>query len=103
MVYVPLPGMAPQPQSGAGDLLILDVWDSMEGLNQFFANPNVQHQAGQIFAGRDPVVWLPAEGFLGYNLPAPYGKNERIVAVVRGKVTARAQSMAVHNAIVASQ
>jgi quinol monooxygenase YgiN len=100
MVYVPA---MPQSGAGAGEFLILDVWNNLEGLNQFFANPHVQEQAGQIFATRDPVVWMPAEGFLGYNLPAPYGQNNRIVAIVRGKVHSIAAAKATHNAIVASQ
>src|SRR5262245_7156508 len=44
MVYVP----AGPPTAEAGEFLILDVWNSLDGLNQFFANPQVQHQAGQI-------------------------------------------------------
>ena len=46
MVYVPMEA----PKKGAGEFLILDIWNSMEGLNNFFANPTVQEQAGQIFA-----------------------------------------------------
>ncbi len=99
MVYVPLG----EPSSGAGEFLILDVWNNLDGLNQFFANPQVQEQAGQIFSTRDPVVWTSADGFLSYHLPAPYGKNDRIVAVVRGTVHSRAAAQAAHNAIVAAQ
>src|SRR5436853_6987038 len=57
MVYVPAGG---GPGAGAGEFLILDQWNSLEGLNQFFANPHVQEQAGQIFSARDPVVRAPA-------------------------------------------
>ncbi len=53
MVYVPME----KPKKGAGEFLILDIWNSMDGINQFFANPTVQEQAGQIFTERDPVVW----------------------------------------------
>src|SRR5438093_807759 len=66
-VYVP-PDL---PTAGAGEFLILDVWNNLEGLNQFFANPHVQEQGGQIFSTRDPVVWTPAQGFFRYHLPAP--------------------------------
>ena len=59
MVYVP----ANQPSAGAREFLILDVWNSRDGLNQFFANPHVQEQAGRIFSTRDPVVWAAADGF----------------------------------------
>ncbi len=42
MVYVPAGGPGAEP----GEFLIMDVWNSMEGLGQFFANPTVQEQAG---------------------------------------------------------
>lgn len=96
MVYVPAGG----PGADPGEFLILDVWNSMEGLGQFFANPTVQEQAGQIFSKRDPVVWAPAPGFFNYNLPAPHGQNDRIVAVVRGTVRSIDEAREVHNAIV---
>ncbi len=96
MVYVPM--SHPGPESG--EFLILDVWNSIEGLNQFFANEHVQQQAAEIFSQRDPVVWAPTEDFYGYHFPAPYGKNERHIAVVRGTVRSRAAAREVHNAIV---
>jgi hypothetical protein len=96
MVYVPTHAH----NGSAKDFLILDQWNSMEGLNQFFANPHVQEQAGQIFSDRDPVVWAPAEGFASYHFPAPHGQNDRLVAVVRGKVKSIDEARAVHNGIV---
>src|SRR5271157_3090137 len=70
MVHVPFH----QDGKGPGEFLILDIWNNLEGLNQFFANPTVQEQAGKIFTTRDPVVWTPAEGFISYHIPAPFGK-----------------------------
>jgi hypothetical protein len=99
MVYVP----TDRPTTGAGEFLILDIWNNIEGLNQFFANKQVQEQGGRIFSMRDPVVWAPADGFFGYHFPAPYDKNERIVAVVRGMVRSRAEAQTIHNALVAKE
>src|SRR5215216_6246759 len=59
MVYAPLDPNG----SENGAFLFLDMWNSMDGLNQFFANPQVQEQGGRMFIQRDPVVWKPAEGF----------------------------------------
>ena len=42
MVYVPLGG----EQMGADEFLIMDIWNSMDGLGQFFANKQVQEQGG---------------------------------------------------------
>lgn len=96
LVHVPLA----QSNGKSGEFLILDIWNKIDGLNQFFANKLVQEQAGEIFSDRDPVVWTPAEGFFNYHIPAPYGMNNRIVAIVRGMVKSRAEAMAVHNQIV---
>jgi hypothetical protein len=98
MVYAP----TTPPASGAGNVLFLDLWTSAQGLGQFFTNPQVQEQAGQLFTDREPVVWEPADGFYGYHIPAPYGQNDRIVALVRGSVAAREDAKKVHNEIVAS-
>jgi quinol monooxygenase YgiN len=73
----------------------------MEGLNTFFANPQVQEQAGQIFSDRDPVVWMPADGLVSYHFPAPHGQNGRYVGVVRGQVHAHTAAREQHNALVA--
>jgi quinol monooxygenase YgiN len=98
MVYVPLG----QPGPEAGEFLILDLWNSMDGLNQFFADPHVQEQGGQIFSQRDPVVWEPAADFYSYHLPVPAGKNDRFVGVVRGMVRSRQEACQVHNELVAA-
>lgn len=98
MVYVPT---WPQ-EEGAGEFLILDIWHSMEGLNTFFANPQVQEQAGQIFSSRDPLVCVPASDFTSYHFPAPTGQNDRFIGVVRGPVASREAAQQTHNALVAA-
>ena len=44
MTYVPLGGSS---NGGAGDFLILDLWNNIEGLNKFFADPQV-HEGGNM-------------------------------------------------------
>jgi quinol monooxygenase YgiN len=96
MVYTPVDHEGHEQ----GRFLIMDIWNNLDGLNQFFANPTVQEQAGMIFSRRDPVVWRPAEGFLTYHFPAPYGRNERYIGVVRGMLPSRHQGCEVHNRLV---
>jgi hypothetical protein len=98
MVYVP--GDQAGPASGA--FLILDQWNNLDGINQFFANHTVQEQAGEIFTERDPVVWKPAEGLISYHFPAPAGQKNRLVGVVRGVVHSQSEALKVHNALVSS-
>jgi quinol monooxygenase YgiN len=95
MVYIPIDHAGPE----ACDLLFLDQWNNLDGLNQFFSNHQVQEQGGLIFSERDPVVWKPTEGFYSYHFPAPLGKNDRFVGVVRGMVRSREEASALHNAL----
>ena len=94
-VYVPVEGFG--TTTNELDLLLVDVWNSVEGLNRFFAKLRGNEQVSPIFARNDPAVWSPAEGFDSYHFQAPYGKNERILGLVRGVVRSRADAQAMHN------
>jgi hypothetical protein len=96
MVYVPLE----HDGHHGNEFLILDQWNNLEGLNQFFANPHVQEQGGRIFTRRDPVVWAPAAGFHSYHFPAPTSQNDRWVGIVRAPIRSVADAQARHNAII---
>jgi hypothetical protein len=102
MVYIPMQHNGQVNTKGAGDksageFLIMDLWYSIEGLNSFFADKQVQQGGDMIFSQRDPVVWAPAEGFTSFHIPAPFGKNDRIVAVVRGTVKSKDEAQKLHN------
>jgi len=83
-VYVP----ATSALSGAkpAEFLILDVWERPEGIQKFFSDAQVQQGGGVLFAQRDPHVFMRARGARTFNLPAPIGRDERYVGVIRGKV-----------------
>lgn len=97
MVYVPMEHDGHKKAKGAGELFIMDLWYSTEGLNTFFADPHVQEGGGMIFSHRDPVVWAPAQGFVNFHIPAPFGNNDRIIAVVRGAVNSVDEARELHN------
>jgi hypothetical protein len=97
MVYVPMPHNGHAKSKGAGDFLIMDLWTSPDGLNTFFSDHKVQEGGAMIFSQRDPVVWAPAEGFVSFHIPAPFGQNDRIVAVVRGTVKSKDEARKLHN------
>jgi hypothetical protein len=69
-----------------GELLFLDRWDNPKGIMDFFSNAHVQDQAGRLFSTKEPTIWMPARGALSYLLPAPRGKSERIVGMLRAPV-----------------
>jgi len=97
MVYVPLAHDGHTQSNGAGEFLIMDLWYSPEGLNTFFSDHQVQEGGNMIFSDRDPVVWAPAEDFTSFHIPAPFGNNDRIIAVVRGTVNSKEEAKELHN------
>src|SRR5258706_3739500 len=101
MVYVPMEHDDHAKTKGAGEFLIMDLWYSIDGLNTFFSDHQVQEGGAMIFTERDPVVWAPAEGFTSFHIPAPFGNNDRIVAVARGTVTSVAEAKKLHNTVMA--
>jgi hypothetical protein len=84
-VYVPVNA----PKSGAGELLIIDYWNSPEGLGRFFSDPQVQKGGAMVFTNSDRVVWQSSPGLPRAVLPAPYGRNDRFAGIVRGPVASR--------------
>jgi hypothetical protein len=88
-VYVPVPGAGEKDD----ELLFLDIWQTAQGLGQFFSNAHVQEQASNLFGARDAAIWMPARGAFGFNLPAPTGKPDRYLGIVRGLVTSPEQAI----------
>jgi hypothetical protein len=94
-VYAPLDaGAAGQ----AGEVLFIDWWQDPKGLMDFFANENVQMQGTKLFKSRDATVWMPAAGSFSYHLPAPAGRNERYVGLVRGPIASPEAAIKVFHA-----
>ena len=85
-VYVPVEPAA----TGAGELLIIDYWNSVEGLQSFFSNEQVQQGGAFVFkSDRDNVVWQSTSGLPRFSLQAPTGKIERYVGLARGPIASR--------------
>ena len=75
--------------SGAGELLIIDYWNSVDGLQKFFASEPVQQGGATVYKNREAVVWASTPGLPRFGLPAPYGRNDRWVGIARGTVASR--------------
>ena len=101
MVHVPLPHNGHAQTNGAGEFLILDLWTSIEGLNTFFSDKQVQEGGSMIFTQRVPVVWSLANGFTSYHIPAPFGMNDRIVTALRAFVKSMDEARTLHNTAIA--
>jgi hypothetical protein len=75
---------------GAGELLILDLWNNLDGFNQFFANKQVQEGGAMIFTSVESrELWSRAQDFRSFVLPTPAGKSDRCVGLIRGTVRSR--------------
>jgi hypothetical protein len=88
------------PAKGAGEVLFLDVWNSLIGMQQFFEDPGAKAGGAKIFADRDPVVWTHAEGLVRVAAPAPRDKTERVIGLIRGKVKSMKQARETLDAVV---
>jgi hypothetical protein len=82
-----------------GELLFVDVWADARGLMEFFANPDVQAQAARLFSARDASVWMPARASSSYHLPAPAGRNDRFVGMLRAPIASPHQALEVFRAV----
>jgi hypothetical protein len=74
----------------AGELLILDLWNNLEGFGKFFSDKQVQEGGAMIFASVETrELWLPAHDFHTFVLPTPPSKTDRFLGLVRGTVRSR--------------
>jgi hypothetical protein len=100
-VYVPAMHEGHDKTKGAGEFLIMDLWTSIEGLNTFFADKHVQEGGAMIFTERDPVIWTAAPGFTSYQIPAPFGMNDRFITTARATVQSVDEARKLHNTAIA--
>ena len=96
MTYMPLDAAT----NFTGDLLFLDIWNSVEGLQQFFSDHQVQAGGELMFKSREAVVWSSLDSFYHFQFPAPFGNNDRIVGMVRGYVKSLEEAAAIHNSAI---
>jgi len=82
-VFTPLPGA---PGTDENELLFLDVWKDASGIGTFFSNEQVQQGAAMLFSEREAVIWMPAEGAFGFELPAPKSLTGRYLGIARGAI-----------------
>jgi hypothetical protein len=69
------------------EILIVDFWNSLTGLGQFFSTPDVQAGAGMLFSESDATVWAPTTGYGDFHLLAPSQTPVSAVGILRVNVT----------------
>ncbi len=70
-----------------GEVLFIDIWNSLSGLGRFFGDPQVQEAGGHLFAERQPDVWAPTEGFGTFHLQVPSGSAVHGVGILRATLS----------------
>ena len=75
------------PADASNRLMFLDTWNSPSGVGTFFADEQVQQGADVLWAEREAVLWMPAEGFGSYLLPAPFGGSVAGIGIMRAPVS----------------
>jgi hypothetical protein len=81
-VYVPVEGAG----ATGRELLIIDYWNSPEGLQRFFAGMPAPTKETSLFEDREAVLWQASPGLPRVSLPAPAGRADRYVGLARGEV-----------------
>jgi hypothetical protein len=74
---------APIGKEQDGQVLFIDLWNSVSGLNTFFSNPQVQAATGQLFETRDGIVWSRLDGFGAYHLALPNSRSVGAVGILQ--------------------
>ena len=69
------------------EILIIDFWNNLTGLGQFFSTPDVQAGADMLFTERDATVWAPTTGYGDFHLLAPSQTPVSAVGIIRVNVT----------------
>ncbi len=91
-------------ESFNGDLLFMDIWNSVEGMQKFFSDEHVQAGASMMFSSREAVVWSKLDSFLNFHFPCPSNvKNDKIVGLVRGFVKSIDEAAEIHNEAISGQ
>ncbi|HWW84689.1 MAG TPA: hypothetical protein VNZ26_13865 [Vicinamibacterales bacterium] len=98
MVYAPSLE-SKQSTAKAGELLFLDFWVHPKGIMDFFSNEQVVQQGAKLFSERDATIWMRAEGSFSYHLPAPRGKVDRYIGLVRGAITSPEKAIDVFRSV----
>ena len=84
----------------AGELLILDLWNNLDGLDKFFSDKQVQEGGAMIFATIESrELWSPADDFRSFILPTPAGRTSQWVGLIRGTVRSREAARTIFDAI----
>jgi hypothetical protein len=85
-VYTPARGVDSALRAQPGELLFVDYWAAVSGMEMFFANPVALTAADTLFSSREESEWAVAPNGFGFSVPARYGAPPGFVAITRAAI-----------------
>jgi hypothetical protein len=85
-LYTPAEGLGSLSGAKPGELLFIDYWTDLGGMETFFSNPFAQEAGDRLFSSREESEWMPARDAFTFHVPATAGTPARFVGMQRAPV-----------------
>ncbi len=85
-LYTPAGGLGSLSGAKPGELLFIDYWTDLGGMETFFSNPFAQEAGDRLFSSREESEWMPARDAFTFHVPATAGTPARFVGMMRAPV-----------------
>ncbi len=82
-LYTPVEGLGSLSTASPGELLFIDYWADLGGMETFFSNPFAQEAGDRLYSSREESEWMPArDAFteIGQGCPPPFTGREELPA-----------------------
>jgi hypothetical protein len=81
-------GLGSLSTASPGELLFIDYWADLGGMETFFSNPFAQEAGDRLYSSREESEWMPARDAFTFHVPAMAGTPARFVGMLRVSVHA---------------
>jgi hypothetical protein len=93
-LYTPAEGLRSLSGAKPGELLFIDYWADLGGMETFFSNPFAQEAGDRLFSSREESEWMPARDAFTFHVPATAGTPARFVGMLRAPVRTASDAIA---------
>ncbi len=93
-LYTPAEGLGSLSGAKPGELLFIDYWTDLGGMETFFSNPFAQEAGDRLFSSREESEWMPARDAFTFHVPATAGTPARFVGMMRAPVRSAEDAIA---------
>ncbi len=85
-LYTPAEGLGSLSGAKPGELLFIDYWADLGGMETFFSNPFAQEAGDRLYSSREESEWMEAGDAFTFHVPAPAGTPAGFVGLLRAPV-----------------